>query len=59
MNQVERLRYIQEALSRQDFVSLEDLCNGLGASRATVRRDLIELERSRNIRRVHGGVMST
>jgi DeoR/GlpR family transcriptional regulator of sugar metabolism len=59
MNQVERLRYIQEALSRQDFVGLEDLCNSLGASRATIRRDLIELERNRNIRRVHGGVMST
>ena len=59
MNQVERLRHIQEALSRQDFVSLEDLCKDLGASRATIRRDLIELERSRNIRRVHGGAMST
>jgi len=59
MNQVERLRYIQEGLSRQDFVSLEELCTGLGVSRATVRRDLIELERSRNIRRVHGGAMST
>jgi DeoR family fructose operon transcriptional repressor len=59
MNQVERLRYIQDALSKQDFVSLEDLCAGLGSSRATVRRDLIELERSHNIRRVHGGAMST
>ena len=59
MNQVERLRYIQDALSRQDFVSLEDLCAGLDVSRATVRRDLIELERSQNIRRVHGGAMST
>lgn len=59
MNQVERFRYIQEALSRQDFVGLEDLCTGLGASRATVRRDLIQMERSRNIRRVHGGAMST
>lgn len=59
MNQIERLRYIQETLSRQDFVSLEDLCSGLNASRATVRRDLIELEQGRNIRRVHGGAMST
>jgi DeoR/GlpR family transcriptional regulator of sugar metabolism len=59
MNQVERLRYIQDALSRQDFVSLEDLCAGLGSSRATVRRDLIALEQSHNIRRVHGGAMST
>ncbi len=59
MNQVERLRYIQDALARQDFVSLENLCAALSASRATVRRDLIELEHGRNIRRVHGGAMST
>jgi DeoR/GlpR family transcriptional regulator of sugar metabolism len=58
MNQVERLRYIQDALSRQDFVSLENLCAGLDVSRATVRRDLIELERSQNIHRVHGGSCS-
>jgi DeoR family fructose operon transcriptional repressor len=59
MNQVERFRHIQEALSKQDFVSMDRLCDGLGASRATVRRDLILLERERSIRRVRGGVMST
>ena len=59
MNQVERLRAIQDALSRQDFVSLEDLCAALGASRATVRRDLIQMEQGQSIRRVHGGAMST
>ena len=59
MNQVERLRYIREALSAKDFVSLEELCAELGVSRATARRDLIEAERGRNIRRVHGGAMST
>ena len=59
MNEVERHKYIQETLSRQDFVSLDDLCTGLGVSRATVRRDLLELEQSRNIRRVRGGAMST
>jgi DeoR/GlpR family transcriptional regulator of sugar metabolism len=59
MNQVERLKYIREALTLKDFVSLEDLSSELGVSRATVRRDLIEAERTRNIRRVHGGAMST
>jgi DeoR family transcriptional regulator, fructose operon transcriptional repressor len=59
MNQVERLKYIREALTLKDFVSLEDLSGELGVSRATVRRDLIEAERTRNIRRVHGGAMST
>ena len=59
MNQVERHRNILEVLSRQDFVELEALCKLLKASRATVRRDLIDLEDSRNIRRVRGGAMST
>ncbi len=59
MNQVERHRNILEVLSRQDFVALEDLSKRLKASRATVRRDLIDLEQSRNIRRVRGGAMST
>jgi DeoR/GlpR family transcriptional regulator of sugar metabolism len=58
MNQVERFRHIQEYLSGLDFVSQEDLCTRLGASKATVRRDLIELERKRIITRVHGGAMS-
>jgi DeoR/GlpR family transcriptional regulator of sugar metabolism len=59
MNQVERLKFIREALTQKDFVSLDDLCSELGVSRATARRDLIEAERTRNIRRVHGGAMST
>lgn len=59
MNQVERLRHIRDLLAQRDFVSLEELCAQLGVSRATVRRDLIEAERGRTIRRVHGGAMST
>jgi DeoR/GlpR family transcriptional regulator of sugar metabolism len=59
MNQVERLKYIREALAQKDFLSLDDLCRELGVSRATARRDLIEAESTRNIRRVHGGAMST
>jgi DeoR/GlpR family transcriptional regulator of sugar metabolism len=59
MNQVERLKHIREALTQRDFVGLDELCVRLGVSRATVRRDLIEAERSRSIRRVHGGAMST
>ena len=59
MNQIERHRNILEVLSQQDFINLEDLCKRLNASRATVRRDLIDLEQSRNIRRVRGGAMST
>ena len=58
MNQVERYRHLQEYLSGLDFVSQEGLCTRLGASKATVRRDLIELERKRIIKRVHGGAMA-
>lgn len=59
MNQVERLKRIREILNQRDFVGLDELCSEFKASRATVRRDLIEAERGRNIRRVHGGAMST
>ena len=58
MNQVERHKRIQEILARQDFVKLEDLCLRLEASKATVRRDLIELEQTKAIKRVHGGAIS-
>jgi DeoR/GlpR family transcriptional regulator of sugar metabolism len=59
MNEFERHRLIEEVLSRQDFVTVEYLRTLLGASTATVRRDLIDLDRSRVIRRVRGGAMST
>jgi DeoR/GlpR family transcriptional regulator of sugar metabolism len=58
MNKIERHRLIQEALSRQDFVSLEEICTRLGASPATARRDLVELECEHLVRRVRGGVLS-
>jgi DeoR/GlpR family transcriptional regulator of sugar metabolism len=59
MNEIERHRFIKEVLSRQDFVTVEYLRTQLGASTATVRRDLIDLDRGRIIRRVRGGAMST
>jgi len=47
------------ALIRASGVSrVEDLCQQLKVSAATVRRDLDELERSGAIRRVHGGAVS-
>ena len=58
MNQVERHKRIQETAARQDFVGLEDLCSSLDASKATIRRDLIELEQKGSIKRVHGGAIS-
>jgi len=58
MKQTERHIHIVELLKKQDFISLEELCQKLDSSKATIRRDLIELDRSGNIRKVHGGAIS-
>lgn len=58
MNQVERYLHIQELLTHQDFVSLDELCTLLQASKASIRRDLIEMEQTGCLRRVHGGAIS-
>lgn len=58
MKQAERHLQIQELLSKQDFVSLEELCARLNASKASIRRDLIELDAAGSLRRVHGGAIS-
>ncbi|MEI6970421.1 MAG: DeoR/GlpR family DNA-binding transcription regulator [bacterium] len=54
----ERLEKLRDIL-RQDGVSrLDDLCRRVGASAATIRRDLDILENHGSIRRVHGGAVS-
>jgi DeoR/GlpR family transcriptional regulator of sugar metabolism len=58
MKQAERHLHIQELLTRQDFVSLDELCAQLQASKASIRRDLIELDQAGGLRRVHGGAIS-
>jgi DeoR/GlpR family transcriptional regulator of sugar metabolism len=52
----ERERFIFERLS-DGAKSLEDLAEKLGVSTATVRRDLLSLEKRGKIRRVHGGAI--
>jgi DeoR/GlpR family transcriptional regulator of sugar metabolism len=59
MRQAERQLRIQEAFSHAEFVSLEELCHRLEASKATIRRDLIELERQGAVRRVYGGATAS
>jgi DeoR/GlpR family transcriptional regulator of sugar metabolism len=49
---------IRRAARDERVVRVRDLCRRLGASAATVRRDLEELERSGDVRRVHGGAVS-
>lgn len=52
----ERLRRI---LGRDQVVRVEELTEQLGVSAATIRRDLDQLEGLGEIRRVHGGAVST
>ena len=58
MHPEERRHRIEEFLQKVEFASLEDLVGFAGASAATVRRDLIELESTGSIRRTHGGARS-
>jgi len=52
---LEQLRHI---LRQNHVVRLNELCRQVGASPATVRRDLNQLESLGEIRRVHGGAVS-
>jgi DeoR family ulaG and ulaABCDEF operon transcriptional repressor len=59
MHARERHREIQRVLSEREFVSVEELRQRLGASEATVRRDLGELETAGRLRRIRGGAEAT
>ena len=54
----ERLEHVQQLVRENGVVRVDDLCDQLGVSPATVRRDLESLEQAGRIRRVHGGAMS-
>jgi DeoR/GlpR family transcriptional regulator of sugar metabolism len=58
MRQAERLLKLQELFAKQEFVNFEELCRLFNASKSSIRRDLIELERNGVLRRVHGGAIS-
>jgi len=49
---------IRELLGSQEFVDLATLCRHVEGSEATVRRDLIALEKEGILRRVHGGALA-
>lgn len=53
----ERLDRLRAALREQHIVRVEELCRRLGASPATVRRDLAHLEKLGEVQRVHGGAI--
>lgn len=52
-----RHQQIRQILSHQPRSSVQELQDTLGVSRATIRRDLIELEQQGVLVRVHGGVV--
>lgn len=54
----QRQEKIRELLREQDVMRVDEICNAIDASPATVRRDLAELDRLGRIRRVHGGAVS-
>lgn len=58
MKAAERQLRIREILDRQEFVDLDTLCRELEVSESSVRRDLIELEQQRVLKRVHGGAIA-
>lgn len=45
-------------LSEQNAVSIDEFCERLGVSKATIRRDLIYLDEQKLLRRTHGGAVS-
>jgi DeoR family fructose operon transcriptional repressor len=55
--QLKRLKYILEALDRQEFLRVSDLVERLAVSHMTVRRDLAQLEDKGYLIRTHGGAM--
>jgi DeoR/GlpR family transcriptional regulator of sugar metabolism len=54
----ERRRRILEAVRAQGRVRLADLVDSLGVSEPTIRKDLSELQRRRQLRRTHGGAIA-
>ena len=57
--QPERWNRLRELLKHKGVVHLDELCEKLNVSPATVRRDLRQLEDLGKLRRVHGGAVST
>ncbi|QIL91279.1 DeoR family transcriptional regulator [Microbulbifer sp. SH-1] len=55
MLESERHQLILSTLSEHDFISVRTLCGHVDASEATVRRDLIQLEREGKLTRRRGG----
>jgi len=53
-----RYEKILEIVNDARVVSIEEFCNILNVSKATVRRDLIYLDENKQLKRTHGGAVS-
>lgn len=53
-----RLEKIQRILAERRIISVSDLCQSLDVSPATIRRDLLDMEKAGHVRRVHGGAVA-
>jgi DeoR family fructose operon transcriptional repressor len=58
MRQAQRILKVQELFAKEEFVNFDELCQQFNASKSSIRRDLIKLERKGVLRRVHGGAIS-
>lgn len=54
---LQRHKNIIDRVQSQSYLSVQNLCELLGVSEATVRRDLVELEAQGLLRRTHGGAV--
>jgi len=57
MNTAERHQVIAERIDTDGSAAVADLARDLGASEATIRRDLVEMDRAGLLRRTHGGAI--
>jgi DeoR/GlpR family transcriptional regulator of sugar metabolism len=58
VNAPERQKIILQLIAERGSVTVADLCERLGVSDMTVRRDLVALEQASLLRRIHGGAVS-
>jgi DeoR/GlpR family transcriptional regulator of sugar metabolism len=58
MNAPERQKVILQLIAEKGAVTVSDLCEQLGVSDMTIRRDLSVLEQASLLRRIHGGAVS-
>jgi DeoR family transcriptional regulator, fructose operon transcriptional repressor len=58
MRQAQRMLRVQDLFSKREFANFEELCQLFSASKSSIRRDLVELEKQGILRRVHGGAIS-